>query len=220
MTAHAVPAAARIREPLLLAIFAALVVVIALLVLVLVQLARPASSSGVCTVGAPCDPPSAPAGGLPGLWRSELGFQVEYLPSAWTVLSEAPSRLRLEFDDEQWMSIRGVEGAQAQALFDAELRRIRRTPGVRSLEPTNPRERRILGANLGGRPAVAGIYCAHVGAQGVNSYVELFLLAATDGGASSVVTVYTNDCDKLLRGSEVLLAADSVLNTFAWVGGT
>jgi hypothetical protein len=206
----------RIREPLLLAIFSGLIVLIALLVVLLVQLAAPSTESGACPVGTPCAPPAGAPSGLPGSWVSELGFQVEYLPSAWAVRAKEPRRLRLEYANGEWISIRGVRGRNPRQLYDDELRRIRRAPGVRSLVATNPGERRILGPRLGSRAALGGIFCAHVGAQGVNTYVELFVLAAADRRASAVVSVYTNDCEKSLRASDVLLAADSVLNTFMW----
>lgn len=208
----------RIREPVLLAIFSALIVVISLLVVVLVRLGAPDTAAGACPVGSACDPPSGAPTGLSGSWVSELGFRVEYLPSVWSVTLEEPRHLRLAFEDGEWISIRGTRDRNAAKLFADELDRIRRTPGVRSVEAANATERKILGAGLGGRAGVGGIFCAHIGAQVVNSYVELFVIAATDGRSSAVTTLYTNDCDKLLRQSEVLSAADSILNTFAWDG--
>lgn len=213
---HALPKRREPNQALLFAAFAALVVVVSLVVMTAVRFAAENVAAGACPVGRPCEPPGGSPLGSRRTWTSRLGFALEYPPSAWKETSADQLRLRLRYRGRESMMVRSVLTRDAKELYEDELDRLERAAGVRSLEESDRTERAMLGPSLGGRSGVGGIFCTHVAAQGVNTYTEVFVLAATDGRASAVVTLYTDHCGKLLRNSDTLMAADSILNTFTW----
>lgn len=179
-----------------------------------------------CEPGVPCAPPiGRPPLEPPSLvsWKSsEFGFRLEYNKNLWTKLSEDGRSLTLKLDPSEadlTLVIGGARARQAspQALLDKELDEIR--DDIQNLTADTEPAHMILGAGVGYRDGVGGAYTGEVKpvlGPGPGKQLWIAVMAATDGGVTTFVSLATSEADERYRVKKLYREVDSILNAFRW----
>lgn len=193
-----------------------------------ILLARPGGPQPACTAGEPCPGPRGAPALLTGrLWRSDLGFQMEYYPEIWNVERRDARNLRLLATSSAgasagtiavWLTVAPASEEKPLDLAQAQLGELRdRVPTVAPDE--NPKHA-LLDPTIGSVDGIGGVYAGTVETpQGTGPSLQAFLMASTDDRVTVsvlVATTFPESTQPEYSAWPVLRFADVLLNTARW----
>jgi hypothetical protein len=187
--------------------------------LLAVGLMNPSKAKPPCSFGQPCPPPQGRPRALRGtLWKSDLGFQVEY-SAFWHASQKSGDAIVLE-SDAGLLVVAGQKGTDDRGLFDDKLSVLKRNF---NLVKSNDPAREVLNPNVGYQPGIGQDYCgnATTNSGGVVP-VDTVAQAGTKDGVSAFTAFVSIDCKKTNNDRKSPIAAselgiaDQLLNTFRW----
>jgi hypothetical protein len=212
-------AGTKLRRPVLIGVALGVLGLIVLVALLVSGLRSPAKARPACSFGQPCEPPPGRVPAARGtLWKSDLGFQIEY-PNGWNAAQKSGDALVLE-SKVGALLVAGRRGGDYKGLFDDKIGTLK---GNLNLEESNDPARQILSPNVGYQQGMGKDYCGNAtNSQGGVIPVDTVAMAASKDGVSAFVAFVSADCKKTNNSRKSPVAAhelglaDAVLNTFRW----
>jgi hypothetical protein len=188
--------------------------------LVVVLLLAPPKAHPPCSFAQPCPPPRVPRQVRGTVWRSSLGFQLEY-SSGWSVGSQDSDGIVLTSKDfDGVVKVAGRRSTDYRRLYKDEIGSLK---SKFNLTESTDEARAVVGPNVGYQSGVGADYCGNTTSnQGGAIPVDTVAMAASKDGVSAFVALVSADCKKTDNDSESplydlsLARADQLLNTFSW----
>lgn len=212
-------AESRLRDPLVLGIFAGAFAAAILVAVAVVVLRAPGAVQGPCAQPPLCPPPSS----APRLVNNTpwpingLGVSLEYDSGIWAVKTDGTGArsLRLVRDDGTELDLVGTTGSDVSSAFAQRVNELKSTYKNVN-EHAGSDGRQVLGPSIGyvDGGARGAAFCGTDG----NSYVDAIVMAATDGHVTLVATLLTHNCHVSPMNDDQFQAADNVLKTVRWGG--
>jgi hypothetical protein len=216
---------AKLARRRFLAIFGGAIALLLGAGLLSIVLAKPASPKPACEPGTPCPPRTGRPALLTGtIWRSDLGFQMEYYPDIWHVVRQKPRELRLEASGQSgqlnvWLTVVPANEAAPEQLARKYVDELR-SNGVPTLAVDTRPADEVLGPAIGYLDGIGTAYSGVVDTpQGPGPPIEAFVLASTDRRVTAsalVTTTFARDTSAEYTPWPVLQYVDYLLNTARW----
>jgi hypothetical protein len=218
----------RLSLPLLVGAFLLALGLIVGLALVLVNSSKPAKAKPPCSFGRACPPPKGQRLLHGTVWKSALGFQLEYPARLWSVERKSADELVLSVSSrsgDKWvLTVSGKKTGDYKSFYNDKVGSLKSRFGL--VSNTNA-GRKLLGPSVGYQPGTGGSFCGNdQTSQGGASQIDAVAMAAAKDGVSVFVSLVGPDCVKTnVDGKSPLKApelevADYVLTTLRWPSET
>ncbi len=164
----------------------------------------------------PTEPPSVPELRAGQVYRSELGFEVEFNPGLWQVARQSSRELDLVIrlsGFDVFLTIQGVPAREAtpKQLLDRRLGEL--DDDILGLAKDTDPDLEILGPSVGYRSGVGGLFAGNVDTpQGPGDPLTVVVMAATDHRATVVMSLVASERSAPIAA--VFAEGDRVMNTF------
>jgi hypothetical protein len=213
--------ATRLRDPLVLGIFAGAFLAVILVGVAVVAFRAPPALQGPCGGSPICPPPSSsPRLVNNAQWSSsDLSVSLEYPDGAWTKEAQGTGArsLRLRNGGGAELDLSGTTGSNVGSVFARRVDELKSTYKDLAEHPASD-GRQVLGPSIGYVHG-GGVGKAFCGTDGSGNPVDAVVMAATNGRTTLVATLLTGNCDVSPIDDDAngdFQAADGVLKTVLW----